>query len=411
MDALFHTWELGQTGWGSLQRMLLVADSVTIWSPSYNQIADAGSNYGLAYSPEEMLELIRLGLVHVGTREEWLSGTTHRESLAAKGFRFTEWNESFDGEIKKLEGGTVTVLEKPDVASWVKEQCELETACFQEAVRLYRADAYDKGWLNVVRIKNGNVGESTVVRQALDTARHHYLAMKDLELNVGVEPWSAPSFFDQVGRHKSEPLIGAAPFVAPSGFSFENLLFEMNKTRYSRGERRDFNKHVDSLLAFKESNFHKLLQSGTDHLPSESRLVRDLKRKIKVAIARHCREPSWDRYSKQINPILVSGLVTIGAAAAAYDSSKEFTRRGLLEQLVKGIVGIATVTAAVDQADKTAASVYEAYSGSSPSIELNDYQQALYLMVNGEHQTRLQTDLAEVFLAEIENAATLLRAQ
>ncbi|TFE96791.1 hypothetical protein B5M44_17995 [Shinella sumterensis] len=391
--------------------MLLVADSVTIWSPSYNQLADAGSNYGLGYTPEEMLELIRLGIIQVGTREDWLSGTTHRESLAARGFRFTEWNESFDAEIKKLEGGTVTILDKPDVASWVREQFEQETSSFQEAVRLYQADAYDKGWLNVVRIKNGNVDESTVVWQALDTARHHYLAMKDLELNVGVEPWSAPSFFDLVGRHKSEPLVGATPFVAPTGFSFENLLFEMNKTRYSRGERRDFNRHVDSLLAFKENNFHKLLQSGTDHLPSESRLVRDLKRKINVAIARHCREPSWDRYSKQINPILVSGLTTLGAAAAAYESSKEFTRRGLLDQFVKGIVGIAMVTTAVDQADKTVSSAYDANAGLSPSIKLNDYQQALYLMVNGEHRTRLQTDLAEIFLAEIKNAATLLRAQ
>ncbi|MCJ8239384.1 hypothetical protein [Peteryoungia algae] len=403
MHALYHCWELGQKSWASFQRMLLVADQVTVWSPSHDQIAEACQNRGLAYTPEEFLELVDLGVVNVATRETWLSGPEYRNDLTQRGFKMAGWNDSFDGRLSKASRDLISVLPKPDVSEWVEEQCRIRSKQFIAAEDLVKKSKLDPEWLRVASIKNKLMNDDAVIRQALDTARHHFLAMSQLNCTTGVESWAAPSFFDTVGRKEDEPIPAGLNSVAPPPATLDLLIFEMNRARYLGGDRRDFNKHIDTLIRFKELGYHKLLQSDAPELPTEAKLLKDLKKKIQISLNKHDSRFGMAEYTKAAVPVLATGAATVIALADTAARMPSINRRNFITLLASAIVttatGYHTVTGAI-----------EASNSLEPSIDLAPIEQALYLMVNGEHTSSLQVDLAELLVSEVEAFSKLYNA-
>lgn len=333
MNALYHTWEMGQRSWRQLSEMLLVAEKVTVWGPSYEQILDARENYGMPYTPDQFLELVRQGFIKVAARPNWYD-PSERQRLQEDGYVMTTWHDAFDGEIAKIqEEDLVELIDAPEVDGWVQTQIDEQGRCFLNAQARIRNGQYPTDWHRVaVRKLKGVATEEGLVRIALRTARHHLKAAEKLECNAAVEDLGDAGFFAQMDAY---PL--STHIVDPDSprMRFEELIYHLSKVKFEKmPDKLAFDNHIKMLHELK--GIKPYLQDVTgSSIDLETDVLMRLRQKIKEALP-----VGPDNFELSMEIAFAACAIITGFEALEAMSRRNFLRRTLtVAAAVGGAIG------------------------------------------------------------------------
>lgn len=305
---------------------------------------------------------------------------------------FTRWVDSFDGRLAGLIAKDhVTALEPVDVDPWVEHQRHTETNNYLLAKSFIENKKYDDQWFSVIAKRLGaEATDDRMISFLLKIARNHHIASRQLKCDTSIENWDSPYYLAEIGRdQKEETPDTVTPSKKTSKLTIEDILYDISRCDIATSE--DFKRHVDAILALKDSGVCQFLQEHRCHeVDIESDMIRKLKRKISNSARTN--EKTIGGSTIVIDSFAYLGSLFLGAKIA---QETLLTRREFL------VGGAASAIATVEIASKGATTLE--HLRWDPPVRLSNLERASLILLKGKSfDQTVPASLAKDIVAAIE---------
>jgi predicted RNA binding protein with dsRBD fold (UPF0201 family) len=201
-----HINEFRTKGWSQLPLMLLLGQSVTLWSPA-PLLIDRSRNHGaIDFSSQDLLSLVEDGHVRIVGREKWFK-KEFRDSME---WKLGHWDDKFDSKILEIlerdqHSREPQVSIAPVECGYKRVDAEIanKSEKFELAKTLVKAEHLPKGTLSRIRELGAKASLKDKARAALRDAFNHDQALDFCRADIPVEPYPYAASLPSLSGRKS----------------------------------------------------------------------------------------------------------------------------------------------------------------------------------------------------------------
>jgi hypothetical protein len=189
----YHINDYDEAGYAALPRLIATSYPVVLWAPSGWLLGKCyyDRNNACSISPEQFINLVEEGHIHIIGREEWLTDKNYRNRQR---WRYAEWLDGFDDRIlailreresAPLSQRPVRIVEKADGEEWAEKYLNSKPESFVETVtRLIKEKKVPQGVIDKSRRALEEENERKAVKVVLGDLRNHVRAITLAEAKV-----------------------------------------------------------------------------------------------------------------------------------------------------------------------------------------------------------------------------------